>query len=264
MPKRRLVLITAILIAGFGGMAMARGPQNIQNTPHNLSSNSPDEFLYGQYKSDNEDEICILCHTPHGGQLTGQLWNKESPVTTYVHYNSATLSSAVASSRPANISNESLLCLTCHDGSLSMYMVTNVSNSTGGQPTNSGIPGGIMSIMDAMNQGGKIGAGRNADGTVKDVQNDLSDDHPISFSYAAVKADYIDTGRTNELKDLATAKTNGVRFFGSGENMVECSSCHDPHVDYDAFSLGTGDADYKPFLIKPNAGSALCLACHTK
>jgi predicted CXXCH cytochrome family protein len=39
---------------------------------------------------------------------------------------------------------------------------------------------------------------------------------------------------------------------------MECSSCHDPHVDYVA------DADYTPFLIRPNDRSKLCLTCHIK
>jgi hypothetical protein len=60
-----------------------------------------------------------------------------------------------------------------------------------------------------------------------------------------------------KLHTVAAAQAAGVRFFGA-TNFVECSTCHDPHVDY--FTA----PDYTPFLITPNTGSNLCLACHIK
>ena len=89
----------------------------------------------------------------------------------------------------------------------------------------------------------------------------LTDDHPISFSYAGVlsSGEYAPTGpKANKLHLLQEAKDKGVDFFGPSKDMVECSSCHDPHVDY------VTNAAYRPFLITTNAGSALCLACHIK
>jgi len=49
--------------------------------------------------------------------------------------------------------------------------------------------------------------------------------------------------------------------------MLECSSCHDPHVAYDDWhplADGNEDLAYMPFLIMPNSASALCLSCHNK
>ena len=64
--------------------------QNVANTIHNLSSTS----TYFFYQSDNVDEVCVFCHTPHGGLLTGPLWNHSLPdANNFTHYNSATNSS---------------------------------------------------------------------------------------------------------------------------------------------------------------------------
>ena len=59
------------------------------------------------------------------------------------------------------------------------------------------------------------------------------------------------TTRVGELEDPDVAISNGIRLFGGTEYRVECSSCHDPHVDY------TTDTDYDPFLIMPNHGTCL-------
>jgi hypothetical protein len=61
------------------------------------------------------------------------------------------------------------------------------------------------------------------------------------------------------LDTVANAQADGVRFFGA-TNYIECSTCHDPHVNYSA----SGDPAYTPFLITPNTNSNLCLACHIK
>lgn len=264
---RHLPMAAALFIAlAWATPSLAvRGPQNIANTPHNLSSSSPTL----QYGSTNEEEICIFCHTPHGGSLDGPLWNKNPTTTTFTHYTSATLSTKVADSRGAeNVFKESLLCLTCHDGSISMYNVINTSNRTGGQPEPGAFFGfdGKMPIFDASLQGAKTGAGRNADGTVSDVSHDLSDDHPISFFYEAVRNDSAKTN-TQNLRTIGEVETAGARFFpqngADADKRVECGSCHDPHVDYGFFGVG-GDEAYAPFLITPNDGSKLCLACHIK
>jgi len=250
------ILVTLVLLALGAVPALAvKGTPNVANTVHNLSVSQTDWMI----ASGNEEEICIFCHTPHGGSLTGPLWNRANSAQVYTHYTSSTLSTQVAASRGTNIYDESRLCLSCHDGSISMYTVMNANNVTG-QP----LPfwgTGEMRGATGLTQGPRIGMGRNADGTVNDtVNNDLSDDHPISFKYLPVLTDAAKD--SNRLQTIAYAEGQGVRFFPIGaadaDKRVECSSCHDPHVDY------TTAAAYTPFLITPNAGSALCLACHNK
>ena len=284
MMKNISVLLITIALVSFVGAStlFASGPPGIQYTAHNLSNPN------SNYKGADEDEICIYCHTPHGGSLTGPLWNRPTAVDAnpasggiygavdlkaagyFTHYNSATLTAAARGNNRA-VNDESLLCMTCHDGTIAVNRVLNVSNRTAPDPTYpttrirndfdtwapvvsvSGfpaVPG--PAIGDSL---AKIALGDNPGG-------DLSDDHPISFNYTAAQ------GADIGLHTLGDAQTAGVRFFGG--NRVECSTCHDPHVDYGDLTMGSpnaGDANYTkyaPFLIMSNEASALCLACHIK
>ncbi|TLM65418.1 MAG: hypothetical protein FDZ69_09875 [Deltaproteobacteria bacterium] len=227
--------------------AWAKGPANVANTIHNLSTSAPTMWYY----SDNVTQICVFCHTPHGGRIEGPLWNRNVPAANgFTHYTSNTLT--LQSADPAyttgrSVGDESRLCLSCHDGSATLDHLINPPNEIGANPVfiNGGVNQAIVDVPDV--QDGVIG--------------NLSDDHPISFSYDTIvgQAIYSTGARAGELHSVAAATTNGVRFFGAN-NRVECSSCHDPHVDYSA----AGNPDYAPFLIKPNKGSNLCRACHNK
>lgn len=262
---KRFAVIVVMVVALLGGWSMeanAKGPAGVSNTVHNLSSSAPDgdPLIWpagvSPYRS-NEDEVCIFCHTPHGGSLTGPLWNHLDPISTFTHYNSATLASYIKGLGAGRaLGNESLLCMSCHDGSVSVYAMHNNSNDIG-VPENEAVSG--TDIRIAM---GNIGGGGLDPWGGPDIAGgDLTDDHPISFNYALVlsSGEYAPTGpKANKLHTLLEAKDKGAAFFGPGEDMVECSSCHDPHVDY------VTNAAYRPFLITTNAGSALCLACHIK
>lgn len=252
-----IVLIGSIALTGFfpGGVAAVMGPQNVAGTRHNFGEST----LFNEYKS-NESEICVFCHTPHGGTLTGPLWNRNNPASTWTHYGSATLGSylgGLATNRAMGA--ESLICMSCHDGSIAINHVINLPNSRGGTPiTISGLDKTIDDFGFFMNPN-RIGATQ----ANWAATGDLSDDHPISFSYTSVtgNAPYLPTqSRNGELRTWEAAEALGVRFFGGAAKTVECSSCHDPHVDYTA----SGNMAYTPFLITTNSASALCFACHNK
>lgn len=258
-----VVFAFVLTLVGFGTAQAVKGPPDIRNTVHNLSTSAINNF---QYISSNEDEVCIFCHTPHGGSLTGPLWNRENTITTYTHYSSAGASAylrGLSVNRP--VGNESMLCLSCHDGSITVHSILNTSNRTGGPPEAdwdpiNGIKITALDLGFVAATAGKIGASLDASGNLVDVSTDLMDDHPISFLYDSVRAQ-----KSAEFKAIATAEAAGVRFFPQTATdalkRVECSSCHDPHVDYISAS---GNDAYTPFLITPNDGSKLCLACHTK
>src|SRR5512134_3230029 len=72
---------------------------------------------------------------------------------------------------------------------------------------------------------------------------DLSDDHPISFTYDGALA-----SANGQLKDPGTL-VNRVRL--DHNNQVQCTTCHDPHNN-----------QYGKFLVQDNYGSALCTTCH--
>lgn len=239
--------LTLLIILSVSSLAFAKGLANVRGTVHNLSAGAAAENPF--YYTD-EQQVCIFCHTPHGGSLTGPLWNRATPYdqgVTFDFYSSDTISATVAA--VAAVNPESLMCLGCHDGSVSVNHLLNYGETYpirtiagGGTDTEiMGTPGANMRIGGKPSQVEGVGQ--------------LADDHPISFSYDDVLDDY-GVGQTR-LKSVLSAVGAGVQFFG-GTNRVECSSCHDPHVDYIA------DTTYAPFLITSNAGSALCLACHDK
>ena len=171
-----LMIAFAVCLIAFGSAEAAKGPANIRNTVHNLSSSAPENM----YKSSNEDEVCIFCHTPHGGSLTGPLWNRANTGTTYTHYRSAGASAylrGLSVNRP--VGNESMLCLSCHDGSIAVHSILNSSNRTGEQPKDYFATAGGTKIIalsfSGTLVGGNIGASVDASGALRDVSTDLID-----------------------------------------------------------------------------------------
>ena len=260
----KLMLFVALLFMPV--LTWAKGPADVTHGLHNLSAsgvdpwdpNTPGSSLYAT----NTEQVCVFCHTPHGGNLNSPLWNRANPnATSFTHYNSVALSTDLGLSATRPVSPESLICLSCHDGSISVNHVTNEPNDLNGLPIKDFYGGEDTKIEYDIYEGGpgkRIGASwANNTGT-----GDLSDDHPISFSYTAVLASDTYTlgpkGGTLKPVNSAVLGGDGVRFFGGAAARVECSSCHDPHVDYITHT------EYTPFLIMSNAGSDLCLACHTR
>ncbi len=121
--------------------------QSISGTKHNLSISGP-----GTIKANTENQICIFCHTPHNSSPRKPLWNRNDPGATYILYNSSTLNA-----NPGQPDGSSILCLSCHDGTIALGNV--ISRST-----DISFGGGITTMP----------SGRRNLGT------DLSDDHPIS------------------------------------------------------------------------------------
>jgi hypothetical protein len=134
-------------------------------------------------------------------------------------------------------------------------------------------PSNLGAIRDP---NGGISSYENAQGGDGLNSSNLTDDHPIGFSYDDVLAE---AGKSNDLHSVVeatTADSTGmkVRFYGPKHN-VECSSCHNPHVYYGYGRAGStpirmaapatpDQLDRRPFLVRHNKGSALCLACHKK
>lgn len=250
-------------VISLGGLAYA-GPSNVSMTIHNLS----DDFtgFVSPYATD-EDEVCIFCHTPHGGVTTNPLWNRQNPAAGgFTHYSSQTLTT-VANNGARAVNNESLACLSCHDGSIATNRVLNPSNDIGQPLPEFGSDTFIITGWNGPLQvpGAQIGA------SMANISSntDLSDDHPISLSYVDVYAED-PVGLVDPTVLEADASPDKVRFFGAGSGTaggmrIECSTCHDPHVDqYDFFLNPGGDPQYVPFLVMSNSGSDLCLSCHVK
>ena len=162
-------------------------------------------------------QVCISCHTPHNAQ-TAQLvplWNHSSTATTFTLYSSVT-----AKSTPGQPTGYSKACLSCHDGTVAL-------DSFGGKA-----PAGAGMISGAA----KLGT-------------DLSDDHPVSFTYDGALA----TANGGLVSPASTSHVDAAKTIPLFNGKLECSSCHDAH-----------DNTHTNFLRKSNAGSALCLSCHNK
>jgi hypothetical protein len=195
------------------------------------------------YYATTETQVCVFCHTPHNATSQQPLWNRERPSTVFNTYTAAQLTTvARAVTAPGA---ESLMCLSCHDGVSAINVVHN--KPAGAATTTITMSGGVTNLAISSTSLG----------------SNLTNDHPISFSYTAAQAE---AGAT-KLFPIATAKGVGVRFFGAKSDMLECSSCHDPHIAYGFDRKGNaigGDPNLRPFLNVRNDGSFLCFACHNK
>lgn len=262
MIKSKISVIATMLLIGssaFAGVWTNTG--KITGTPHDLSATN----------ADGNNELCVYCHTPHAGNsaFTGApLWNKAGAdaATTYRLYgasandtNGVTIAGTQVGGNDGNaagdLSSPSLACLSCHDGVSAIDSILNAPGS--GMNTKPGTMTMIDYMATSVTANGNIGAGGLAN-------VDLSNDHPVSVQYNQNRA---------SLKDPTTVLTNWVGanqisdlLRGPNNDMVECSSCHDPHNGYTA-TADRADLAAAPqvnYLRMSNANSALCLGCHDK
>jgi predicted CXXCH cytochrome family protein len=172
----------------------------------------------GTVKSSNDVGVCIFCHVPHGG-VDKHLWNKQLPAD-YDLQKLYTSSTYVQTNN--QISERSKLCLSCHDGTIAL-----------GQTVATGDLG-VTKLMAPSNYLG----------------TDLRRDHPISFSMPARDDGEIATWL---LSATPTSPDPNVKLR---DGMVECTTCHDPHVpDNDPVAT-------TKFLVRSNQNGGLCLNCH--
>lgn len=269
-----VVQLIVILIVGLGDVYAGGLPSSrvsdVRNTKHNLgilSSSGPTRTV--QANSD-EDEICVFCHTPHGAttlDTAGPLWNRQLSAATYTTYNSGSLdatAAGVALDQPNGISK---LCLSCHDGTIAIGNMVNRSGSGGLQAS--------ALSMNGVETDGTMPAGPIGENTgfTRRIGTDLSNDHPISFTFDTALAN-----ADGELRDPAVEAEIGNR--GPGVNptvpldndQVQCNSCHDPHIR-DAvdptinikFLRLNRFQKVSPIVTTFNQDNdIICLACHDK
>ena len=189
----------------FIGLAYYGNSQSIITTKHNLSVSGT-----GNVKAVTESDICKFCHTPHLSNPAAPLWNRAMPGSSYNLYTSSTMNSL-----PGQPDGSSLLCLSCHDGTIAL--------------------GSILSSYTPIVMTGNMTRGN--------LTTDLSNDHPISFTYNATLA-------SND-GQLKTPPLSTIQL--DNNSKVQCSSCHDSHKDL-----------YGKFLRASNEASAFCFLCHNR
>jgi predicted CXXCH cytochrome family protein len=218
--------ILSLVFAATAVVALASAAQaaSIVASKHDLSTG-------GTAIKGTSNQTCVYCHTPHNGGSTGApLWNKGASAATYTMYASGGTINMTLGTVPGNTSKA---CLVCHDGTLSVGVLTNLGGA------------GVTDTMTDQAGGATYTGGVMQAGSAFMLGSNLSNDHPIAITYDNTKdADFV---------TLAAAKTGGMVFFGAGTNEMECATCHDVHDPANGF-----------FLRKSNAASALCTTCHVK
>jgi hypothetical protein len=139
---------------------------------------------------------CYFCHlastTDRETSSVLPIWNRSLSVESrYTLYRTPVSDSAV----DVPPQRDSLLCLSCHDGTVS--------------------PGVAVSAK----QGWTTSEGNavvRTDG--RDPARDLADPHPFSITF--------EPSADGGLKSAAEARAAGIKFFSVEEDRVECGSCH--------------------------------------
>jgi predicted CXXCH cytochrome family protein len=266
-------LLFAMAVVTLGVMSWTDVRAEVELTVHNLGTAGPaGSNTFGTAGSSGTAEVCVFCHTPHGGstQAAVPLWNRtlNDPLnyTTYATLNSATIEGAIAP-----VGSVSIACLSCHDGTQAM---DSVLNEPGSGFTNATYSAGTWT-------GPNQSAGQLINAPL--VGEDISNDHPIGIQYGGGGLTAAAPSGTLGDPDMAAASftpLNGVNVFwvdtaggtagrdktdmilynrdvasvaGGLQPFVECASCHDPHSNANPTFLRTS-----------NDNSAVCLSCHNK
>ena len=244
------VLFTSAAMAFTGLYVPGAG---INASPHDLSR-SDTGMDYKSAPPDPLNRICIFCHAPHntyrlstgtGGAGTVAdtafgylpLWNhvlQEDVIYTMYEdgggqpvYGGAKPSQAIKYGMTAGSS--SLLCLSCHDGSVAP---NSYGNSEGQLPKSISSGGGV--IADS------YGVGK---------EKYLGNHHPIGFNYDLVQGDDINI-ESADFALMTPAMT--VRAFLSATGTMECGTCHSVH--------NTGNSGQT--LLWRDRSNQLCETCH--
>ncbi len=162
--------------------------QSITTTVHNLSAGGP-----GAVKANLESQVCIFCHAVHNATPKVPLWNKSDPALVFTPYSSSTLQAL-----PGQPDGSSIMCLSCHDGTIALGNVNSRTVDIDFLPVTT------MPLGDA------------------NFGTDLRDDHPISFVYDNALA--VADGQLL----LPGALVPPVALEST---KVQCTSCHDPHLN---------------------------------
>lgn len=159
----------------------------VTDTVHNLSASGP-----GAIKSQSVDQVCVFCHTPHKPELGPGLWNRRVS-----HINTVPYQSSTSVVLPGEPTGASVLCLSCHDGTIAlgeMLKPPRGKNQAGGN-------------LQATYLRGRSGFGTN-----------LSNHHPIGFDYSP--------SLQSINPELAHPATVDLPLQGG---KMQCTGCHDPH-----------------------------------
>jgi predicted CXXCH cytochrome family protein len=234
-----LFAVTAMVVA------MTAGGVSAQNVLGKITGSKHDLNTWGGLNIPG-NQICLPCHTPHGGNENLEegrfLWNHKLGPQNFVLYTAKFTGTRFGSTSSANpiLDGESKMCLSCHDGAVSLDAI-GTSNGT---------------------------LGKNMTGTRAVGADDLSNDHPIGIKYPGLDATgkvwdaTKSSGYFDPTQPTWSSPTDKSSFTGGaavklvelapGTVGIGCLTCHTPHSN-----------KFK-YLRMSNDGSALCFKCHDK
>lgn len=259
MKKIMLILAVAALT---GSATLAFAGLNA-GTGVNLSLHDMNVNAGAGLEQDELGRVCVFCHTPHNAITdandTYPLWNHTLPATDdWTSYEWATPLNSSLDTAGDPLAGPSRLCMSCHDGVIAI-------DQHGTALPNTGVV--------------KLGAPR-----AIGLGHDLTDDHPIGFSYdAAVAARNVNgadelVAKTERFASTFDAAAGDLLYnepVRAGKRTIEnvlyngvtltCASCHDVHnKDNVAPSVNTSGSTQNFFLWADEANSLICLSCHKK
>jgi len=259
MKRNNTLLAVAMVVIILSLLTSAWAIEDVRHTKHNLSLNPN---VGATVTGAGEGEVCIFCHTPHGGQSSrsdpnapysdaAPLWNRQATGPTsgnYTMYSSPNFDGQNKKDKPQGVS---LACLSCHDGTIALDALANYPGS-GSNPS---------SLVVNRNW-----PRTDASGHMKNDPNltfpmlgiDLSNDHPISMEIPDTDPQFKDLTFTQDgllnfiqrasLSDsrLPVDKRDKIRAYpapngNSAGKFIECASCHNPHE-----ASRPGDPEYDP------------------
>lgn len=248
---------------------------DVRGTKHNLSaaadgSATPSGGVVPvrTVKATSETQVCVFCHTPHGATtgIVAPLWNRElSTAATYTTYTSTSIE-ASAAELASGPGGSSKLCLSCHDGTMAIDKV-NVLN-------------GARNVLIPMTNTGstvtaspvKMPTTGNTTGFTRNLGTNLTNDHPISFTYNPALATADGELRPPDGTIVGNRVAGGVKpKMPLENNQMQCATCHDPHLR--DTTTGNGNAKFLRVnrfqVLQPTGGAfsssdIICLACHDK
>jgi len=244
--KLSVLVLTSVL--AMSSLAHAQNTNVVAGGPHDLSNGS----AVRNSNATVDGQTCVFCHTPHGGSNTIALWNRRAPTgAAYQLYTSSTTDVTTTAAQLAN--SGSGACLSCHDGTIAMDVLSNVNGVAFGP--------GVSFTRQGTAKATYAAAGGGANNLMSSglpfLGTDLRNDHPVAIIY--------ETARATKPTEFVTQVVSGTKITTGGVSplplygtsaanaTVECASCHNAHNN----SLGN-------FLRKANTGSGMCLSCHIK
>ncbi len=176
------IVASAALVVSSSVFATQPTINSIADSWHNLgagnSKGTTPNNSGAANKSSATGEICVFCHTPHGGDTSAAvpIWNRNLGTNVYKRYSQSGpdgFGTSTFDAAEAPVGSVSIACLSCHDGTQALDSMLNAPGSGNNWPTSTTMTGADIDPT----------TGTLASGIIQNLGTDLSNDHPISMQY---------------------------------------------------------------------------------